>query len=88
MFGHETVKIELDSLTARKLEIWYETVKDSLLFNNIGEFLLATSRGYMKPYFKNIPQEKAQELDEIFERTRMRARAEQLVVYLNTARGT
>ena len=68
----ETVKIELDSMTARMLEIWYEILKEPLFFDNIGEFLLTTSRYYMKPYFKNFPPEKVRELDDIVARARER----------------
>ena len=71
MFEPETIKIEVDSKTARRLEIWYETVKDYMQFNNFGEFLLVSCRGFMKPYFKDIPIEKAQELDDLFQRARV-----------------
>jgi hypothetical protein len=71
MYEPETIKIEVDSKTARRLEIWYESVKDYMQFNNFGEFLLVSCRGFMKPYFKDIPLEKAQELNDLVQRARV-----------------
>ncbi len=67
MTEEETVKIELDPTTARILEIWFETLKKTLFFTNIGEFMLTACRLYMRPYFKDVSPERTQELAEMYE---------------------
>ena len=59
----ESVKIEVDSYTARMLKLWYDSVKKPLGFDSLGEFLLSAGRSYIFPVSHLISMDKIQETE-------------------------